>query len=239
MLFVSLIAPVSAQEQVSGDFGLRIVYKDGEKVLVDDKENLTYIQAFLADGTPITLEEYKVELEKGRLFQSQNEPDFRFEKNNSKSREINPLNAVDMSYFTKTDSWSELMTPQKASATVDCRNSAQACPISSSTSITSTETWTAGLTAGDKSYVKASAGFQWASSSSSQLNYTLYVPNTKKGYLTFAPRYNFVKGDITYITCVPVTGCQTYGNKNGVWGGSPAKLSSGHADGVFALAYEN
>ncbi|MBN3526541.1 hypothetical protein [Paenibacillus apiarius] len=128
------------------------------------------------------------------------------------------------------------MTPRRASANLNCTGSAQPCPISKGETITSTVTWSAGLTAGDKSYIKANTSFSWSESSSSSLTYILYVKVNRTGYLTFAPRYNFTKGDITYMGCYPVTGCQTMGTKKDVWAGSPAVVcSEGHADGEFAI----
>ncbi|MCY9517672.1 DUF6060 domain-containing protein [Paenibacillus apiarius] len=219
---------------------MKIIYENGEKVLVDEKDNVKYYEAFKADGTPVPLEKYMDNLKKARILAAQIFSESSLYNNNDDKEIITPLNVVDMSSYSEKQKWSELMTPRRASANLNCTGSAQPCPISKGETITSTVTWSAGLTAGDKSYIKANTSFSWSESSSSSLTYTLYVKVNRTGYLTFAPRYNFTKGDITYMGCYPVTGCQTMGTKKDVWAGSPAVIgSNGHADGEFAIAYVN
>ncbi|MCM3338492.1 hypothetical protein M3650_07565 [Paenibacillus sp. MER TA 81-3] len=218
---------------------MKIIYENGEKVLIDEKDNVKYYEAFKADGTPVPLEKYMESLKKGRILAAQISSKSNLYKNTDAEELVNPLNVVDMSYYSEKQKWSELMTPRKASADLNCTGSALPCPISKGETITSTENWGAGLTAGDKSYIKANASFQWSTSSASNLTYTLYVKIGRTGYLTFAPRYNFTKGNITYMGCYPVTGCQTMGTKTDVWGASPAKVAGDHADGEFAIAYVN
>ncbi|WP_110930259.1 hypothetical protein [Paenibacillus bouchesdurhonensis] len=238
LLFGIIILPANLQEiNAEDNFGLSIVYDEkGDKILKDTQNGLVYTQAFLADGTPITLEEYMASLQSGRSLLNQLQINKSTEK--TLDNKFTPQNVLDASYFQKKQSWTEAMTPRRASASVDCRGSASPCPISSTETITSTETWSVGLTAGDKNFIKGNAGFTWVSSSASQLSYTLYIPKDRMGYITFAPRYTFVKGDIHYIGCYPITGCQSMGTKTDVWGASPTKTSTGHADGIFALAFE-
>lgn len=238
LLIVAVAAPVSAQESRL-DFGLMIVNENGQEVLIDKKENITYYQAFLADGTPIPLEIYMENLKQSRAMEQYVNKEINETTIATNNNIVNSLNYVDFTYYTEKQKWSEYMTPRKASTTVDCRNSAQPCLISQADAIISTESWSAGITGGDKSYVKANASFQWTTSSSSTLTVTLYVPTNKKGYLTFAPKYNFTKGDITYMGCFPYTGCSVFGTKTDVWGASPATIFNGHTDGMWALAFEN
>ncbi|MBG9736663.1 hypothetical protein [Paenibacillus alvei] len=234
------IAPTESAQVSNDDYGLKITYENGEKVLIDQKENVRYYEAFKADGTPVPLEKYMENLKKARILSeqisSENNP-----YNNSDNEEIvTPLNVVDMSSYSEKQKWTELMTPRRASANINCTGSGQHCPISKGETLTSTVTWGAGLTAGDKSYIKANTSFSWSESSSSNLTYTLYVKVNRTGYLTFAPRYNFTKGDISYMACYPVTGCKNMGSKKDVWAGVPATIGEdGHTNGEFAIAYVN
>lgn len=228
-------ASAFAQADSSSD-QYKISYNEqGDKVLIDAKENISYLKAYKSDGTEISLEEYKAYLEEAK-----NSPftlDSTQGENSSKNLVVSPMAYQDLTMYYEKQKWTEAMNPRRATATTNCAGSAQPCPISVTQMLTDTESFSGSLTGGDKNYIKANASFTWSTSSSSGYSTTLYIPVGKKGYITWSPRYNFTKGDINYAY-IDETGYHNIGTKYDVWGATPAKTSSGFTDGIWGLAYE-
>ncbi|EFM09448.1 hypothetical protein PaecuDRAFT_3495 [Paenibacillus curdlanolyticus YK9] len=222
-----------------------ITKKNGVELLHDSVANVDYTQAFMSDGTPISLESYKEILENSN---SNNLPTI--EDGNQaiapadSNIGIQPMSMTSVYFYTETQHWSAVQTPRIASDIVDCRNSAQNCAITANLGITSTESWSANITAqAEKSAIKGSSSFSytWSTAETSQIGYTLYVAKGKKGHLTFAPIYDFSKGDLVIGYYADIVGYVPVETKNGIWGATPEKFSVGNQHftyGVWALAID-
>lgn len=111
--------------------------------------------------------------------------------------------------------------------------------ISSGQSVTITHSFggSFGTTLGDK--IKASATFTWNKSAASSITFSgsFRVPSGKIGYVGFTPYLNKTWGT-GYEDTMTQTGVISSRNIGTVYGLSPKKLSSGHADGVYTLVYK-
>lgn len=227
-----------AYEKVDDPSPLSISYNEnGEKILIDTSQNIHYIKAYTADGTEISLEEYKSLLDSSNKSEQLLSAPLFTEKNHS----VSPLSTgvIDMSYYSETLKWSEHMPPRVATPTTDCRNSSADCPINISQSFTDSQSFSAGLSSKDMQYIQANASFTWTKSSTSVYSTTLSVPKGKRGYLTWSPKYNFSKGDITYAGVYPYIGYQVISVTKDVWGASPAQTVLNFTDGIWAIAIVN
>ncbi|MBG9791103.1 hypothetical protein ABD76_00565 [Paenibacillus dendritiformis] len=216
----------------------KIQYIDGQKVLYDNTNGITYVKAVKLDGTEVSLEEYKLVLEDSKRL--------RTSRLSSKTLELNPhndivpLDVVSTIKYKETSKWTELMNPRRATPTTDCRNSASACTIKLEQGISTSEEFSINVTTLEMPIISSNASFSWTTSatSSKTTGTDLAVPKGKKGYLTWAPKYNFTKGDLKHYVTLPGGDFRLVKEKKGEWGASPATTAMGFADGVIALAIE-
>lgn len=216
----------------------------GELTLFDKKENVHYSKAWSSDGKEISLTEYKANLENRDNIESKitNYRKSATVTSNKSSAEsvITPLadpSNADLTTYSEIYRATGDGTSVKATDNVNCANSAQPCPIGVSLSVTTTEQWNVGITAGDKSYVKGTVGFTWNSTSASAQSYGLFVPIGKTGYLTYTPVMTFTAGYLNYKAMINWV-IYDYGSKF-VDAASPVKRADGKTDGTWALVLTN
>ncbi|WP_019419471.1 hypothetical protein [Paenibacillus sp. OSY-SE] len=144
--------------------------------------------------------------------------------------------------YQETQKWSELMNPKKATPTTDCRNSAAPCSIKLEQGISNTEEFSVGVETIEIPAIRSSASFTWTKSaiSTTTIGTDLTVPKGKKGYLTWAPKFNFTKGNLKHYVTLPGGDFRLVKEKKGEWGASPALTpATGFADGIIAIVIEN
>ncbi|WP_028595697.1 hypothetical protein [Paenibacillus assamensis] len=211
-------------------------YMDGQQVLKDNVNNITYLKAFTPDGKEVSLSEYKVLLESSENHSFSNTSP----SNADEDLNLNPL-VVSTIKYEETQKWTEVMPPRVATPVTDCRNSADKCPIRLEQGITTTEEFSVGVTTMEIPEIRAAASFTWSKSlaSTTTIGTDLFVAKGKQGYLTWAPKYTFSKGNLKHYVTLPGGIASVVKEKKGVWGASPVKTATGHADGVIALAIKN
>jgi hypothetical protein len=79
-------------------------------------------------------------------------------------------------------------------------------------------------------------GFQYVSSSSRSVSYSLSVPTGRQAFIGFYPKFNYSYGTLEYRHKFGVGDELVSSESASV--SSPKELYSGEADGVYALIYE-
>lgn len=216
----------------------------GELTLFDKKENVHYSKAWSSDGKEISLTEYKTNLENRDYIENKiaNLRKSAPVNSNKLSREslITPLadpSNADLTTYQEIYRAVGDGSTVKATDYVDCTYSAQPCPIGISAQVSTTEQWNAGITAGDKSYVKGTVGFTWNTTSTSAQSYGVFVPINKTGYLTYTPKMTFTSGYLNLKAMINWV-IYDYGTKY-VDAASPLKRYDGKTDGTWALVLIN
>lgn len=123
---------------------------------------------------------------------------------------------------------------KRVSNDVYCNNSSSACPISKAWRKTYTSSFSANIdTSLEKDAMKAGLGFayNYSSTNSSTVGYTLYVDKGRVGYLAFYPYYEYSAGYLKKY----VRG--RYSSKQWSTAHIPKELSNGNAMGGWAIIY--
>ncbi|MCP3772729.1 hypothetical protein NLX71_05265 [Paenibacillus sp. MZ04-78.2] len=212
--------------------------KDGEPALYDHANKAYVVKAWTADGKEISLSEYKSIIEGSNKLNTQNAITLapsENQKTNQQVEKINALNYINMNYYEKDLTWAATATPQKVSPSVDCPSWQPApCPVQVTDSVQSSESFSTGVDAGDKNYIRVNAGFTWQETSQSQVGVTYQIPLGQRGYVTFAPYFNHTRGYIHYAYS-DQSGYHYLGKSKMKFAQSPKVLSNGLADGVYSV----
>jgi len=102
--------------------------------------------------------------------------------------------------------------------------------ITVSSSITSSRTFTAGISVAGQNQITSTVNFTAHSSATSAVGGTWSVPRNSTGAVWFQPRFNRAEG-----TLERRSNGQVMSTRHNVFVRSPRRLNSGHADGIWSL----
>lgn len=222
-ILLSTVSSIVFSESAEIEDRYRIVIIGEIEALEDTVTGVFSMHPTLADGTEISIEQYKSLLEESEL--SKETYSERINYLNSMGLEIDVSPQFAIRYYEQA--WGTFFgDPDELSAWYGCPGppNTLSCELTAQFTQTYTESWDVGVEAGWKSIIKGSASYSWASSASTGLTYKSPIPPGYAGKIIFKPLIAYTAGTIE-------TDIQTYYAR----GEGPLALSSGEADGIYTV----
>ncbi|WP_340031145.1 hypothetical protein NSQ20_25560 [Paenibacillus sp. FSL K6-1122] len=200
---------------------------NGEEAVFDTLEESYYVAPVDATGAKVEIEEYKDSLNiSDQLSKGASPESLNIIVNESSNQQNFAAKATKR--YVQDLKWQSTHLPIEISAWLECPTGAGPCSIEANSSITRTEEFSAGVTAGFKEIIASSVSFTWAKSASSSITMKLPVKPGVIAKMTFAPTRNYTRGQIW----------DGLHSSEMLYANCPAVLANGVHDGVYALKYK-
>lgn len=146
-----------------------------------------------------------------------------------------PISPMAYLWYQYTPSTSNILSfpIKRVSADIDCNT--PSCTVQKDRSITVTESFTAGLSAGEEKAIIANAGFTWSKEASNTSTYSFTINKGTKGYIGFAAKYRKTTGTLKAFMDSTLLSTQQ------VEARSPKTIdgtANGELDGVYTFVYQ-
>ncbi|MCY9589855.1 hypothetical protein PC41400_16700 [Paenibacillus chitinolyticus] len=230
----------SAFAQKKVDERYSIVVINGKEVIRDSVDKVYISSPVLADGTQLTLQNYKNILEESDFIQEKverekaNAPISR--QDESPTQDYSPSAIYQYYSYDEDLGWQATGSKVQVSAWVDCPSGTTACTIQSTNQKTISHSFSTNVESGWKETIRVGATYQFQYQLATSTSYTLPIEPGKTGYMSFRPWINYTRGYVT--TSTYRDGWFVSESKSGmVFANGPDKLSSGEANGIYAIEY--
>ncbi|MEV2699401.1 hypothetical protein ABNC92_18810 [Paenibacillus larvae] len=246
ILFFNSPTFANAQHTSSTDStsSLSFTTKDGLPALYDKKNNNYIIESYTSTGEKISLDQYKKLVDRSELPDPQEKNINLLQNSNLKKNDTiqraKRASLINRNWFEVDLKWRQSEGPQRVSPIVDCPSSQPTyCHVSVTNSIQTTESFSTNVNISEMPFIRGSlgVGYSWSTATQSQIGINYNIPKGKRGYITFNPLRNHVRGYMHYAYS-DITGYHEIGVSEMMYASCPVKSPQGFTDGIWSVVVE-